>query len=121
MNIEEYQKMINNQSSFGTQSQFSNLAFPLIKKIIPQLLGGDEKKMKEIEAETKSINRENKIKSIEEDVEFKETKIQDHPDYESACGGLVSVQPMSAPSAPIFHLDFDYGSSSRIDDFFTSP
>lgn len=121
MNIEEYQKMVNNQSPFGTQSQFSNLAFPLIKKIVPQLLGG-EKKMKEIEAETKSINRENKIKSIEEDIEFKETKIQDHPDYESACGsGLVSVQPMPGPSAPIFHLDFDYGSSSRIDDFFISP
>lgn len=113
MNINEYEKLYKNQSrdlemsSLGTQSQFNSIAFPLIRSVTM----GNKQKMEEIESEIKSINRDNKIKSIEEDIDFKETKIQDHPDYYSASGlisrDLISVKPLPPPSLDLFEHYMD--------------
>jgi hypothetical protein len=96
--------------NIGTQSQFDTMTFPLIKSVIPSILGTDREKLKEIESEVKSINRDNKIKSIEDDVKYEEMKIQDHPDYEEAVSSLPKVQPLPSPSGNIFYMDYQYGS-----------
>ncbi len=111
----EYEKLYKNQmSSLGTQSQLNYTLLPIAKNITL----GNKQKMEEIESETRSINRDNKIKSIEEDVDFKETKIQDHPDYYSATGligaDLVSVKPLGPPSLDLLYVDYLYESSEPI-------
>jgi hypothetical protein len=111
MNIDEYEKFYKDQISLsGTQSQFNSIGLPLIRSITL----GNKEKMEEIESEIKLINRDNKIKSIVEDVDFKETKIQDHPDYSSASGlvsrDLISIKPLPPPSMAQFefYMDFTY-------------
>lgn len=110
MNIDEYEKFY--QSQIGTQSKFDNISFPMIKSVIPTILGIDEKKLEEIKSEVKSVNRDNKIKSIEDDTSYEEMKIEDHPDYDEAVSsGLPKIQPLSMPSGKIFHIDYMYDSS----------
>ena len=88
-------------NNFGTQSSF----LPLVKKISI----GNSEKMKKIKSEVLSTNRENKIKSIiEEDIEYKEMDIREHPDYYNASGlisrDLISVVPLPGPS--LVYLDY---------------
>ncbi len=110
MTEEELNKLYKNQlSSMGTQSNFDSIAFPIIRNIN----FGNKEKLEEIKSEIKSKNRENKIKSVEEGVDYTESKIEDHPDYPSSMGllgaDLIAVKPLPAPSGDI-HIDYQYGS-----------
>lgn len=109
----DIENLIKNQiSNLGTQSKFDTMFFPMIKSIVPSILSIDEEKLEEIKSEIKSVNRDNKIKSIEDDTSYEEMKIEDHPDYDEAVSsGLPKIQPLSMPSGKIFHIDYMYDSS----------
>ncbi len=63
--------------------------------------GGTSKaEMDRISAETKANNRDGKIDSIIEDKEFKESSIEEHPDYKGPVGGGL-----------LMYLDYQYGST----------
>ena len=58
-------------------------------------------KYKEIEAEIKQENRDNKIDSLVEGKEYVEKKVEDHPDF------------VSGPKIDLLYMDFVYDSSSN--------
>jgi hypothetical protein len=63
--------------------------------------GGMSKEERErIEAEIKQKNRDGKIDSLIEGTEYKEEKVEEHPDYKSGGGQL-------------FYLDYTYGDNSE--------
>jgi hypothetical protein len=63
--------------------------------------GMSSEKYKEIEAEIKQENRDNKIDSLVEGKEYVEKKVEDHPDF------------VSGPKIDLLYMDFVYGSSSN--------
>ena len=63
--------------------------------------GGMSKEERErIEAEVKQKNRDGKIDSLIEGTEYKEEKVEEHPDYKS--GG-----------SPLFYMDYTYNSPTH--------
>ena len=68
---------------------------PLIRKITPQLIGQklvsvqplsspiDESKYEEVKNEVNRVNRDSKIDSITVGSEYKEYKMEDHPEYKN--------------------------------------
>jgi hypothetical protein len=93
-----------------TTEDFQTL-LPIAMKVSAQTIGTDlvsvapigggntSDKLKEIREDVKIENRDRKIESIVEDKEFKEMKVEDHPDY---------IKP-KGPSGQLFYLDFQYG------------
>jgi hypothetical protein len=81
---------------------------PLAMKIAARTIGNDlvtvqplsspggmsEKELERIKSEIKQKNRDNKIESLLEDKEFKEVKVEEHPDFNTS--GL------------LFYLDYKY-------------
>jgi hypothetical protein len=64
--------------------------------------GGMSKEERErIEAEIKQKNRDGKIDSLIEGTEYKEEKIEQHPDYKPGSGGQ------------LFYMDYTYGSTHK--------
>jgi hypothetical protein len=75
--------------------------FPIAMKIDPQIIGLDlvivqpmagpggisKEERERIEAEIKQKNRDSKIDSIIEGTEYKEEKLENHPDYKPCSGG----------------------------------
>jgi hypothetical protein len=61
--------------------------------------GMSEEERKRIEAEVKQKNRDGKIDSLIEGTEYKEEKMEDHPDYKE--GGS------------LFYIDYTYGESEK--------
>ena len=64
--------------------------------------GGMSKEERErIEAEIKQKNRDGKIDSLIEGLEYKEEKVEQHPDYKPGSGGQ------------LFYMDYTYGSTHK--------
>jgi hypothetical protein len=102
------------QIESNTDSEFPSL-LPMAMKISAQTIGMDivpvqplsaplmggmsQEEREKIEAEVKQKNRDGKIDSLIEGTEYKEEKIEDHPDYKEG-GGL-------------FYIDYTYGDTSE--------
>ena len=86
---------------------------PLIRKITPQLIGQklvsvqplsspiDESKYEEVKNEVNRVNRDSKIDSITVGSEYKEYKMEDHPEYKNINKGI-----------GLFYLDYLYSTPS---------
>lgn len=97
----------------NTDNEFPSL-LPIAMKISAQTIGLDivpvqpmsapggmsKEERERIEAEVKGENREGKIDALIEGKEYKEKKVQDHPDYKS--GG-----------SPLFYIDYTYGTEEE--------
>ena len=89
--------------------------FPIAMKIVSQTIsqdlvtiqpmtgpGGMSKEERErIESEIKQKNRDGKIDSLIEGTEYKEEKLEQHPDYKPGSGGQ------------LFYMDYTYNSSTH--------
>ena len=63
--------------------------------------GGMSKEERErIESEIKQKNRDGKINSLIEDTEYKEEKVEQHPDYKPG-------------NSPLFYMDYTYNSPTH--------
>lgn len=95
----------NTSATQSTGSSFDGIAFPIVKKVAAQTIGGptvtEEERNKVIEE-----NRIGKIRSIIEDIEFEPKEVPEV--YE----GIVPVTPMGAPNGNLFYIDFNYDSAT---------
>lgn len=99
------------QSATQSESSFDGIAFPIVRKVVAQTLGGptvtEEDRNKIIEE-----NRIGKIESIIDDVKFEPKEV---PEINP---GIVPVKPLGMPQGNLFYMDFKYessGTSSNID------
>ena len=89
--------------------------FPVAMKIVSQTIGQDlvsvqpmtgpgmsKEKKERIEAEIKQKNRDGKIDSLIEETEYKEEKLEQHPDYKPDGGG-----------GQLFYMDYTYNSPTH--------
>jgi hypothetical protein len=94
-----------------TQSAFESSLFPISMKVASQTIGlnlvpvkpmggNSEEELDKIQKEVISTNRDGKIDSLIEGKEYKEMKVEDHPDYGNGM-----------PSGNLMYLDFKYGST----------
>ena len=87
--------------------------FPVAMKIVSQTIGQDlvsvqpmtgpgmsKEKKERIEAEIKQKNRDGKIDSLIEETEYKEEKLEQHPDYKPG-------------DSPLFYMDYTYNSPTH--------
>jgi hypothetical protein len=88
--------------------------FPVAMKIAVQTIGQDlvsvqpmagpggmtKEERERIEAEIKQKNRDGKIDSLIEGVEYKEEKVEQHPDYKPG-------------NIPLFYMDYTYNSPTH--------
>ena len=88
--------------------------FPIAMKIASQTIAQDlvsvqpmtgpgmsKEKKERIEAEIKQKNRDGKIDSLIEGTEYKEEKLEQHPDYKPGSGGQ------------LFYMDYTYNSPTH--------
>ena len=89
--------------------------FPVAMKIAAKTIGQDlvsvqpmtgpggmsKEERERIEAEIKQKNRDGKIDSLIEGTEYKEEKLEQHPDYKPGSGGQ------------LFYMDYTYGSTHK--------
>lgn len=90
------------------QNNFSNIIFPIIRRVAAQTIGMGGESEERIEKRT----RIQKLKRILSDEEFSE--IIDDETYKEILeikneGGLVPVQPLSGPSVSLMYIDYVYG------------
>lgn len=106
----ESQLGINDNDSTEFQSLLPVSMKIASKTISNELIFGDKNKMDEIEKRIEEENRIGKIDSVINDIEYKEKRKEEDPEWvkESKKG----VTPMSGPSGTLFYLDFNYGTSS---------
>ena len=88
--------------------------FPVAMKIVSQTIAQDlvsvqpmngpsgmsKEKKERIESEIKQKNRDGKIDSLIEDTEYKEEKVEEHPDYKPG-------------DSPLFYMDYTYNSPTH--------
>ena len=88
--------------------------FPIAMKIASQTIAQDlvsvqpmtgpgvmsKEERERIEAEIKQKNRDGKIDSLIEDTEYKEEKVEQHPDYKPG-------------NSPLFYMDYTYNSPTH--------
>jgi hypothetical protein len=112
-NEKERDNKINQILESNTDNEFPSL-LPMAMKITAQTIGQDlvsvqpmdgpggmsKEERERIEAEIKQKNRDGKIDSLIEGTEYKEEKLEEHPDYKSGFGQL-------------FYLDYTYGDESE--------
>ncbi len=111
--MSQYAEMQSNQNINGNLSELQkeentfDSILPLAIKVASKTIGNDlvtvqplsspggmsEKELERIKSEIKQKNRDNKIESLLEDKEFKEVKVEEHPDFKTS--GL-------------FYLDYKY-------------
>jgi glucose-6-phosphate 1-dehydrogenase len=76
---------------------------PLAMKISAKSIGGiSDENINEIKQKVFIENRDSKIKSLLENVEYVEKKLEDDEEYKDA------VKPLSSPNTQLFYLDFKY-------------
>ena len=109
------QKNQSNQILEETKTEEFSSLFPIAMKIASKTIGQDlvsvqpmsgpggmSKEEKErIEAEIKQKNRDGKIDSLIEGTEYKEEKVEQHPDYKPGSGGQ------------LLYFDYTYNSSTH--------
>lgn len=89
---------------------FGGSLLPIAKRIYAQTIahdlvevkplggGNTGAEMKKIKSDLTAENRDRKIESLVDDKEFKEMKVEEHPDY----------KPIEPPRATLMYLDFVY-------------
>jgi hypothetical protein len=114
-NISQLAENQSNQILEETKTEEFSSLFPMAMKIASQTIGqhlvsvqpmtgpgGMSKEERErIEAEIKQKNRDGKIDSLIEGTEYKEEKVEQHPDYKTGSGGQ------------LFYMDYTYGSTHK--------
>lgn len=109
-----YKAQVNQINSGSQSSDFDQIAFPMVRRVFSSILGPTSDQIKEIEDRIKVENRDNKIESITEEKEFIQKTLENDEEYKKLQeNSLISVKPLSAPSANLFYLDFTYGTSSN--------
>ena len=108
-------KWLEKYKQFHSLNESEDIEFPsilpMVKKLAAQTIGLDlvsvqpigmnsEEELERIKNEVKKENRDRKIDSITENSDFKEMKIEEHPEFKSG------------PKMDILYLDFKYGSTS---------
>jgi hypothetical protein len=113
-NEKERDNKINQILESNTDNEFPSL-LPMAMKIAAQTIGQDlvsvqpmsgpggmsKEERERIEAEIKQKNRDGKIDSLIEGTEYKEEKLEEHPDYKPGSGGQ------------LFYMDYTYGDESE--------
>ncbi len=122
--IEKWNSILSSQNDYimgtdpamATQSQVFPSLLPIARKISAKTIGSEiggwatqEEKDKIIQR-VKQENRSGKIDEVLNDIEYKETKLEDDPEYKEACNR--GIQPMGGPSVSLIrvqmYLDFIY-------------
>jgi len=109
-NVWQQQQTLWGQHTATSSNSFSNLAFPLVRRVMAQTLSmGDEKLLEEAKIKVAATNRDRKIDSILSDADYEELKLEDTEEYQEYLkSGLDSVKPLSAPTGQLFYLDYKY-------------
>ena len=97
-------------------SDFSNLLFPLVKRVSVKTLASDlsfasKEEINEVKNRIQVDNRDGKIDAVFEDKDFVEKKLEDDEEYKKLM--KKEVTPMSAPTGSLFYLDFKYESDEK--------
>jgi hypothetical protein len=114
-NLSQLAENQSNQILEETKSEEIPSLFPMAMKIAAQTIGQDlvsvqpmtgpggmsKEERERIEAEIKQKNRDGKIDSLIEGLEYKEVKVEHHPDYKPGSGGQ------------LFYMDYTYGSTHK--------
>ena len=112
--LDNLSQLAENQSNHilkETKSEEFPSLFPMAMKITAQTIGQDlvsvqpmagpggmsKEERERIEAEIKQKNRDGKIDSLIEGTEYKEEKVEEHPDYKPG-------------DSPLFYMDYTYNS-----------
>ena len=97
----------------GTQSEYSGLTFPFVKRVFASTLAdGNELEVRRVTEERERIikdNREGKIKSVLFDEDFEPEEV---PEIPEAYGGIIPITPMPGPKIDLMYIDFQYGGTS---------
>ena len=113
-NLSQLAENQSNQILEETKSEDFPSLFPISMKIAAQTIGQDlvsvqpmsgpggmsKEERERIEAEIKQKNRDGKIDSLIEGTEYKEEKVEQHPDYKTGGGQL-------------FYMDYTYNSPTH--------
>ena len=115
--LDKLSQLAENQSNHieETKSEDFPSLLPIAMKISAQTIGMDlvsvqpmagpggmsQEERERIEAEIKQKNRDGKIDSLIEGTEYKEEKVEQHPDYKPGSGGQ------------LFYMDYTYGSTPK--------
>jgi hypothetical protein len=111
-NLSQLAENQSNQILEETKTEEFPSLFPMAMKITAQTIGQDlvsvqpmagpggmsKEERERIEAEIKQKNRDGKIDSLIEGTEYKEEKVEQHPDYKPGSGGQ------------LFYMDYTYNS-----------
>ena len=115
--LDNLSQLAENQSNHilkETKSEEFPSLFPMAMKITAQTIGQDlvsvqpmagpggmtKEERERIEAEIKQKNRDGKIDSLIEGTEYKEEKVEEHPDYKPG-------------DSPLFYMDYTYNSPTH--------
>jgi hypothetical protein len=113
-NLAQLSENQSNQIVEETKSEEFPSLFPMSMKIAAQTIGQDlvsvqpmagpggmsKEERERIEAEVKQKNRDSKINSLIEGTEYKEEKVEQHPDYKPG-------------NSPLFYMDYTYNSNKK--------
>ena len=113
-NLSQLAENQSNQILEETKSEDFPSLFPISVKIAAQTIGQDlvsvqpmsgpgemsKEERERIEAEIKQKNRDGKIDSLIEGTEYKEEKVEKHPDYKPG-------------DSPLFYMDYTYNSPTH--------
>lgn len=114
-NLSQLAENQSNQILEETKSEEFPSLFPIAMKIASKTIGQDlvsvqpmsepggmsKEERERIEAEIKQKNRDGKIDSLIEGTEYKEEKLEQHPDYKPGSGGQ------------LLYFDYSYNSSTH--------
>ena len=113
--ISQYAELQENNSIYGmnaTQSSnsFQTIISPIVTRIAAQtIFFGDSKLLEEAKKEVVAENRDRHIDSILNDADYVPVVLEETNKYkEYRKSGLLTVQPMSAPTGMLFYLDYVY-------------
>ena len=113
-NLAQLVESQSNQIVEETKTEEFPSLFPMAMKIAAQTIGQDlvsvqpmtgpggmsQEERERIEAEIKQKNRDGKIDSLIEGTEYKEEKVEQHPDYKPG-------------NSPLFYMDYTYNSPTH--------
>jgi len=113
-NLAQLAENQSNQILEETKTEEFPSLFPMAMKIAAQTIGQDlvsvqpmtgpggmsQEERERIEAEIKQKNRDGKIDSLIEGTEYKEEKVEQHPDYKPG-------------NSPLFYMDYTYNSPTH--------
>ena len=113
-NLSQLAENQSNQILEETKSEDFPSLFPISMKIAAQTIGQDlvsvqpmtgpggmsKEERERIEAEIKQKNRDGKIDSLIEGTEYKEEKVEEHPDYKPG-------------DSPLFYMDYTYSTPHK--------